>query len=393
MNPTYSRLVVLRVALLPLALSSLLIGCSATSTLPPPSAPVVEGEQIRFAADSLQLQMLHSEATQAISASQLSLPARMAWDDTRTSYLRAPLSGRIAQLAAVPGQQVKAGQTLAWISSPEFGQIQAEGARGAAELRQAQQELERVRELHSAGVASGRELDEAQTALAASHAEHARSSALTRSFGNGQHIDQRLPLRAPIAGVLVDRSMSPGMSVASDSEKPLAVVSDPDHLWLLIDVPEYLAGRVADGQAVSIVDAGGGMLQTRLEHVADYIDPESRVIQARAQVDNSARRFKAGQYLRAQLELPMGEGVSVPSDSVLLIDDQRVVFIEQEVGHYQRRAVQAEDIGNGRSWISQGIVAGDKVVVDGGLLLQQVLAQAPAPASATPVSGKAQAAR
>lgn len=393
MISTHSRGSVFRAALLPLAVSALLAGCGGTPAPAAVAAPVVDGEQIRFAADSLQLQVLRSEAALAISASQLQLPARMAWDDTRTSYLRAPLSGQIAQLAAVPGQPVKAGQTLAWISSPEFGQIQAEGARGAAELRQAQQELARVRELHSAGVASGRELDEAQTALAASHAEHARSSALTRGFGNGQHIDQRLPLRTPIAGVLVERSMSPGMAVSAESEKPLAVISDPDHLWLLIDVPEHLAGRVRDGQAVSIATVAGGTLQTRLEHVADYIDPESRVIQARAPVDNSGRQFKAGQYLRAQLELPMAEGVSVATDSVLLIDDQRIVFVDEGQGRYQRREVEAEEIGNGRSWISRGLNAGEKVVVDGGLLLQQVLVQATPTAANASTAGKVQAAR
>ncbi|WP_305805308.1 efflux RND transporter periplasmic adaptor subunit [Stenotrophomonas sp. YIM B06876] len=386
-----SRSVPLPGALLPVALATVLAACSASPAAVPAAVPAVEGQQIRFAADSRQLKVLRSEAAVAAAAGQLQLPARMAWDDTRTSYLRAPLSGQVAQLAAVPGQAVKAGQVLAWIASPEYGQIQAEGARGAAELRQATQELARVRELHAAGVASGRELDEAQTALAASRAEQARSQALMRGFGNGQHIDQRLPLRAPIDGVLVERNLSPGMSVGADSEKPLVVVSDPAHLWLLVDVPEHLAGRIHAGQPVQVTDATGATVQTRLEHVADYVDPETRVIQARAQIDNSARRFKAGQYLHAQLEWSMGEGVSVPADSVLLIDDQRVVFVEEAAGRFRRRDVQAEDIGNGRAWISHGVQPGEKVVVDGGLLLQQLLAQAPSPAAAG--HGNTQAAR
>ncbi len=359
----------------PLLLVAALAACGHQGDGQADAGPQVHDGSIQFAADSAQLKVLRSAAAEPVQAREAQVPARLAWDDTRTSYLRAPMAGQVAQLVVAPGQVVQAGQTLAWITSAEFGQLQAEGARGQAELRQAQHELSRVRELHEAGIASGRELDEAEVALAASRAEHARYSTLARTLGNGDRIDQRLPLRTPVAGVLVERNLSPGMSVSAESERPLAVVSDPDHLWLLLDVPEHLAPQVREGVQVSIHDGNGQAQPLTLQHVADYVDSETRVVHARAEVDNSARRYKAGQYLRATLALPVAQGVAVPVGAVLLVDNQRVVFVDEGNGRYRRQAVSSEDIGNGRALLHDGVQPGQKVVVDGGLLLQQLLDQ------------------
>ena len=87
--------------------------------------------------------------------------------------------------------------------------------------------------------------------------------------------------------------MSPGMAVSPDSEQPLAVIGDPDRLWLLLDVPERLAGRVKAGMQVSVPGADGQPLQATLQHVDDFVDSERRVVQARAELDNRARGFKA----------------------------------------------------------------------------------------------------
>lgn len=372
-----------RQAVLPALLAlALLGGCGREPASYTEDGPKVSAGQIQFPAGSRQLDVLRSEAVTAGASASLQLPGRVVWDETRSSALRTPLAGQVARIEAQPGQKVKAGQVIAWITSPEFGQAQAEGVRGRAELQQARKELKRTRELHAAGVASGRELDEAEANFAGSQADHARATAFAKAYGNGQHaIDQRLPLRAPIDGVLVERRMSPGMAVSPDSERPLAVIGDPDRLWLQLDVPEGLAGRLKAGMQVSVPGADGQPLQATLQHVDDFVDSERRVVQARAELDNRARGFKAGQYVRAQVALPAEGGVSLPDAAVLLIDGKQVVFVEEGKGRFVRRAVHAEEQGDGRLWVREGLAAGARVVVEGGLLLQQLADSAPAAAS------------
>jgi len=360
-----------------LLLLALLGGCARPPAGLTDDAPKVQAGQITFAEGSRQLEVLRSAPVTADARTTLQLPGRIVWDATRSSALRTPMAGQVQTIEAEAGQRVKAGQVIAWISSPEFGQAQAEGAKGRAELQQARSELARVRELHEAGVASGRELDEAQSAFAASQAEHARALAFATAYGTGGRIDQRLPLRAPIDGVLVERRMSPGMTVSPEAEQPLAVVGDPDRLWLLVDIPERLAGRVQAGQQVAVPDAQGGTITTTLQHVDDFIDSERHVVQARALLDNSARRFKAGQYVRAGVAIPGEGGVSVPDAAVLLINGKQVVFVDAGNGRYARHAVEAEELGDGQLWVRQGLDTGSRVVTEGGLLLQQLLDSQP----------------
>ncbi|HCL44071.1 MAG TPA: efflux RND transporter periplasmic adaptor subunit, partial [Pseudomonas sp.] len=112
-----------------------------------------------------------------------------------------------------------------------------------------------------------------------------------------------------------------------------------------------------------------------------FVDSERRVVQARAELDNRARGFKAGQYVRAQVALPAEGGVSLPDAAVLLIDGKQVVFVEEGKGRFVRHAVHAEELGDVRLWAREGLAAGARVVVEGGLLLQQLADSAPAAAS------------
>ncbi|MBA0279561.1 efflux RND transporter periplasmic adaptor subunit [Stenotrophomonas maltophilia] len=382
MKSTVAHRLRARHAVLPaLLVLALLGGCGREPASYLEDASQVSAGQIQFPADSRQLDVLRSEAVSAGASASLQLPGRVAWDETRSSALHTPLPGQVARIEAQPGQKVKAGQVIAWITSPEFGQAQAEGTRGRAELQKARKELDRTRELHAAGVASGRELDEAEANFAGSQADHARAAAFAKAYGNGQRVDQRLPLRAPIDGVLVERRMSPGMSVSPDSDQPLAVIGDPDRLWVLLDVPESLAGRVKVGMGVSLHAADGAVVQSTLLHMDDFVDSERRVVQARAELDNRARGFKAGQYVRAQVALPAQGGVSLPDAAVLLIDGKQVVFVEEGKGRFVRHAVHAEELGDGRLWVREGLAAGSRVVVEGGLLLQQLVDNAPATVS------------
>ncbi len=79
--------------------------------------------------------------------------------------------------------------------------------------------------------------------------------------------------------------------------------------------------------------------------------------------------------------MPADGGVSLPDAAVLLIDGKQVVFVEEDKGRYVRHAVHAEELGDGRLWVRDGLAVGSRVVVEGGLLLQQLVDSAPAAAS------------
>ena len=142
---------------LSLVISALLSACGdrasqATATPAPPPAPIVQGQQLRFAAGHPQLALLGTQAAKPAQDIQIELPARLVWNEERTQRLYPAFSGRVAAILADVGHTVTPGTTLARLASPEFGQAQADTARALADDALAQKTLARQRELYGVGI-------------------------------------------------------------------------------------------------------------------------------------------------------------------------------------------------------------------------------------------------
>ena len=358
-----------------------LAACDKTPVAPP-TGPRVEGESVVFPADSAQLKALSVMVAEAATQETLRLSGRLGWDETRTVRVFAPLGGRIVKLNATPGDKVKAGDVLATLSSPDFGAAQAEASKAGADFGVAERSLARARELHHAGVISDKDLDLAEADFARAAAERNRTAARTRAYGmdakSGGGVDQQFALRTPIAGTVVERRVNPGQEVRSDAgnDTPLFVVSDPSRLWVNLDVPESLTGVIKPGMKISLTQATLGD-QTReavVEHVADFIDPDTRRTRARAVLDNTDRRLKAEMFVNADIVVDRGEFMRVPASAVILLGKSQYVFIEEAPGRYRRQLIAAEESDFDTMRIRSGVKPGEHVVVKGALLLQQVIA-------------------
>ena len=108
-------------------------------------------------------------------------------------------------------------------------------------------------------------------------------------------------------------------------------------------------------------------------YVADVVDPQSRTVKVRGAVEGD-ERLKAEMYIAAELRVPATGGFLVPARAVYLRGEQHYVFIDQGNGRYARRAVLAGPLTDGYQVVLQGLAANDKVVLDGSLLLERVLA-------------------
>jgi cobalt-zinc-cadmium efflux system membrane fusion protein len=91
-------------------------------------------------------------------------------------------------------------------------------------------------------------------------------------------------------------------------------------------------------------------------------------------VDHSDPRLKAEMFVTAELKVPAAKGLLVPSRAVYLRGEQYFVFVDAGNGRYVRRAVKVGAAGDGSQLVLDGLQADDKVVVDGNLLLEKILA-------------------
>jgi cobalt-zinc-cadmium efflux system membrane fusion protein len=289
----------------------------------------------------------------------------------------------VVSIAARSGDRVQAGQTLAVLAAPELGTAQSEARKAEQDYALARKNLARVEELHAAGVAPAKDLQVAQADVARTEAERSRTLARLKLYGKDanteeKQVDQQLVLRSPIAGVVVERNLNPGQELRPDTQgdKALFVVSDPTHLWFVLEIGEKDLDGLKRGVQIQLRTSSLGeeRVPGRLLYVADAVDPQTRTVKVRGAVESSDPRLKAEMFVSAELKVPEAKGLVVPARAVYLRGEQYFVFVDAGAGRYVRRAVKLGPASDGVQVVLAGLEPAEKVVVDGNLLLEKILA-------------------
>ena len=362
-----------------MALAALLAACNEPAQKNAVPQARVEGQAVIFPAGSPQTAALVSEKIEPRREAVLRFNGRLVWDEDRTVRVFSPLGGRVQSISVRLGQAVRAGQTLALIEAPDLGAAQSDARKAEQDDLLAQKNLARVSELLEAGVAPAKDQQVAQAEAARAAAERARTRARLKLYGNvAGAVDQRFALSVPIAGVVVERNVNPGQELRADAQgdKGLFVITDPTRLWFVLDVSEADIGAVKPGAEVQIgaTMLGEDTITGKIANVADFVDPQSRTVKVRGSIENPRRRVKAEMFVTAALKVPSARGFIVPAKAVYLRGEQNYVFVDAGDGRYVRKPVRLGPTTNGHQVVLEGLAADEKVVVDGSLLLERLLA-------------------
>lgn len=376
-----------------LSLLLALAGCSAEPEAAKEVTIKVDGDYVTLVepdkADFLKLASVESNR-----GSTLRLPGRLVWNEEKTVRLVPQLGGRVQSIAVDAGNVVKIGQPLAVLSSPDYGQALADARKARADARVAAQGLERNRQLRDAGVIAEKDWQLAEAAAIAASAEAERAS--RRLAGLGGEGDGSYVLRSPLAGVVVERNLNPGMEFRPDQAgPPLFVVTDPTSLWIQLDANESDLAHLKEGGLLQIETRQfpGEHFAGRIRHVADFVDPASRSIKVRGEIANADRRLKGEMFVQGLVELPASDLPRVPAAAVFLLGEQRYVLVEAGRGRYRRQAVDAGAERDGWVDVLTGVKVGDKVVTEGNLHLLKYFKPLPAAVGQIEKSAKPQAAK
>jgi cobalt-zinc-cadmium efflux system membrane fusion protein len=360
---------------------AILSGCSRQKTLGADAAEEanIRGDKISFPTNAPQLGQLTIEPVEEQTAAVTGLNGRLAWDDNVTARIFSPVSGRIVEIPANAGQSVAAGDVLAKIQSPDFGQAQADARKAMADFNQSERALNRARDLLAHGAAAEKDVESAENDYAHALSEKERALATLSMYGgnpDSTEVNGIFSLKAPINGVVVDKSVNPAQEVRSDQvgDKPLFVISDPTKLWLFLDVTEADAAALNSNQEVSLRSRAlpGKVFHGRVEVISEGLDPATRTLKTRCSVNNSAKLLRAEMYVSADVA-SKASGVDIPTEAVFLKDNSHYVFVETARGQFERHTVKLGLENNGRSIVTDGLSAGQRVVTEGCLLLEAML--------------------
>jgi cobalt-zinc-cadmium efflux system membrane fusion protein len=359
----------MKLNLIVISLLLALAGCSAEPEANKEALVKVDGEHATLAEPD-KATFLKVAAVERDRGGLLRLPGRLVWNEEKTVRVFPQLGGRVQSIAVDVGNAVKIGQPLAMLSSPDFGQAQADAQRARADAKVALQALERSRLLREAGVVAEKDWQQSEAAATAAKAEAERAN--RRLAGLGGEGDGSYVLRSPLAGVVVERNVNPGMEFRPEqASAPLFVVTDSASLWIQIDAGEADLAHLKKGEPLLIASKlfPNEHFQGVIRHVADFVDPTSRTIKVRGEVPNADRRLKGEMFVNALVELPASAVLRVPAAAVFLLGDQRYVFVEEGAGRYRRQLVEAGSERDGLVDVRTGVNEADKVVIEGNLHL------------------------
>lgn len=303
----------------------------------------------------------------------LALPAVVEADPAHLIKAAPPLAGRVTQLKVTLGEQVKAGQPLFVIDSPDLASAYSDYDRAKALLALALKNRDRQRGLSKIGGAAEKDLQQAETDYVTAEAENQRATAHLKQIGidpEAPNKSRTVTVLAPMDGSITDLGVAPGQ-YWNDSTQALMTIADLSSVWVTASVPEKDIAQIAKGQPVDVrlVAYPDMVLHGTVLFVSDVLDADTRRTKVRIAFDNPDGRLRPGMFATATFHAEARTFAIAPTSALVLKDDATQVYVEAAPWRFEPRTVDIAFQQGEQAFIASGIRPGDRIVIKGGVLL------------------------
>jgi len=301
------------------------------------------------------------------------VPAVVEADPARTVNILPPVSGRVVRLTVRLGDHVVKAQPLMVIDSGDLAQAYADDDKARDAIRRTELTLNRVRALHEVGAGALKDLEQAESDHAQATAEFNRAEARLKEIGapaQPKDGSRLLTITAPMNGSIITLTTASG-AFANDMNASLMTIANLDSVWVTANVPEADITHIAKGQSVDVSFAA---YQNQIFHgtvtfVSEVVEPDTRRNKVRISFANPGGKFKPNMFATASLKVPQKSSVFVPNSALLMDNDSTTVFVEVAPWTFVKRPVVPGYGESNSTRIDQGLSPGERVVVKGGVLL------------------------
>ena len=318
-----------------------------------------------------------AKVSEAPVSEPLEVVGRIDFNEQTLARIGAAVTGRVTELYALPGQNVRAGEALAQLHSAELAAAQLALLKANAQREQAAKAVERARMLLASDVIGSAELQRRENELAVAEVEQRAAADTLRVMGvsptakgGGGVINSTSSIVSTLNGVLVERRVNRGQVV--QPAEVLFTVADLSTVWVVAQVPESEVGRVRAGQKVRVSVPSNGVepIEGQLVWVADTVNPETRTVTVRTELPNPKRQLKPAMLATMAIEpLPVPRLV-VPTSAVVREENADHVYVRQGTGNaYRLTRVQLGDETGGVRVVKDGLRGGETIAAEGGFHL------------------------
>jgi cobalt-zinc-cadmium efflux system membrane fusion protein len=295
--------------------------------------------------------------------------------------------GKILKAFYNLGDEVKQGDVLFTIDSPDLLQAESNLLATAGVLELQRRTLARVTSLLKTGGSAQKDVDQSTSDEQTAEGNFKAARNGVRIFGKtDQEVDQILAQRkvdstllvpSPISGRIVTRNAAPGFLTQPGTPPPPFQVADLSTMWMLAnvietDVPAYKVGQEVE---VRVPAYPGTVFKGHVTNVGQMIDPSTRRQLVRSEIDDPDHLLRSGMY--ASFVIRVGDPVhslAVPAEGVVREGDGTMtVWVTTDRRRFTKRTVTVGLQQDGWTQILEGLQPGETVVTDGAVFLSNKL--------------------
>ncbi len=381
------------VVLAAVALVALLLAIAGVRALlaphPAPPAKLPAGAFRPTAEQMAQLTIAPVRA--GVDAALVRASGAIAADGDHSTPVLLPFSGQVQAVYVEPGQRVAQGQPLLRIASPEMVDARnalaaavAQQAATAETLKVAEANAARQKAIYETAGGALKDFSQAQADLASAQAAARSAASAVRAaqshlaiFGRGEGGNAGQPAtvyRAPVAGVIADRSVAAGQFVVSGNTTPLMTITNPARVWLVAQLAESDAALVHVGDRVEVTTPAlpGRTFAARIDNVGAALDPNSHRLPVRATIDNADGALKPQMFASFSIRRQRGDdAILAPASAVIHEGDNARVWVEGKDRLLYARPVTTGPSDGGMTRILSGLKPGDRIVTKGALFVNE----------------------
>lgn len=272
------------------------------------------------------------------------------------------------------GDYVTKGQVLAEMQSTELSSLQASLQTLQAQLEVAQVAVKSTEQLFEDGIASQKEVVEAQNNLQVLQSEKARIESNLQFF-SAHPTKNVFQIKAPASGIITAKNINSGTTVTEGGET-LFSITDLSTVWAMVniyatEIADIHSGMEAEIKTLSYPDE---VFHGKIEVVSQILDPEARVVKARIVLDNEDLKLKPGMLADISVaKTTSNEQVAIPTSSIIFFNNKNYVLVYDGDCLIETREVKLLTENNGITYIESGLHENEKIITQNQLLIFEEL--------------------
>lgn len=306
------------------------------------------------------------------------------FDNDQATSVLAPISGPVTRILVQPGQVVRRGQVLAVVDSPDYAAAVGSYRKAVVVAQNAHRLAAADQALAQHNGIPAREAQQAETDAASADADRDAAyralaaldpdpRALAAAGGGRRMLGE---IRAPIAGTVVERPISPGQLLQAGTTQAFTI-ANLSRVWVMAQIPASDLGAVRLGDTAQVQTGSGPSLLGQVTNISEEVNPDTRAVLARITVTNPSGLLRKQMYVRVTIQARQAaSGLLIPV-SAILRDDENLpfVYVAEPRGAFARRRVTLGPRTGDLYLIAEGLQGGERIVSDGGIFLQFMQSQ------------------